>query len=226
MYLIAIETSTDACSAALLSEQGIIDRFEMAPRLHAQRILPMLDALLAQAGIKAAQLDAIAFARGPGAFTGVRIAAGVAQGLALATERPVIAVSTLAAMAQEAMQCADKPQVMAALDARMSEVYWGCYQRDAQGDAVLVMPERVIGPAQVPLPPGEPWYGVGSGWSAYEALLQARLGSLVQGVDPALVPKAHYVAQLALRDFNAGGGVPAERAEPVYLRDQVVRAPT
>jgi tRNA threonylcarbamoyladenosine biosynthesis protein TsaB len=220
MKLLAIETATDACSAALWVDGVLTTRHEVAPREHTRLILPMMDGLLADAGLRLADLDALAFGRGPGAFTGVRIAAAVIQGAAFAADLPVVPVSTLAALAQQGID-AGSPRVLAALDARMDEVYWGAFQADAEGLAVPVGAEQVIAPDAVPIPEGDGWRGVGSGWAAYGDALRARLGNRVTEIDPDVLPAAAEVARLAVRDFAAGLAVPAEQALPVYLRDKV-----
>jgi tRNA threonylcarbamoyladenosine biosynthesis protein TsaB len=224
MKLLAIETATDACSAALWVDGVLTTRHEVAPREHTRLILPMMDALLAEAGLRLSDLDALAFGRGPGAFTGVRIAAAVIQGSAFAADLPVVPVSTLAALAQQGIDAGSR-RVLAALDARMDEVYWGAFQADDQGLAVPVGAEQVIAPDAVPIPEGEGWRGVGSGWAAYEDALRARLGECVSDIDPEALPAAAEVARLAVRDFNAGLAVPAEQALPVYLRDKVAEKP-
>jgi len=224
MKILAIETATEACSAALWIDGALTSRFEVAPREHTRLILPMMDELLAEAGVGLADLDALAFGRGPGAFTGVRIAAAVIQGAAFGAELPVVPVSTLAALAQQGLD-ADAPRVLAALDARMGEVYWGAFEADAEGLAVAVGAEQVITPEAVPVPEGQGWRGVGSGWGTYEQILRERLGDRVGDVDPAAYPGAVEVARLAVRDFAAGLAVSAEQALPVYLRDKVAEKP-
>jgi len=224
MKLLAIETATEACSAALWIDGALTSRYEVAPREHTRLILPMMDDLLAEAGVRLADLDALAFGRGPGAFTGVRIAAAVIQGAAFGAEIPVVPVSTLAALAQHGLD-AGAPRVLAALDARMGEVYWGAFEADAEGLAVAVGPEQVVAPDAVPAPEGQGWCGVGSGWGTYEQILRERLGACVGEVDPAPYPGAVEVARLAVRDFAAGLAVPAEQALPVYLRDKVAEKP-
>ncbi|MGB1311163.1 MAG: tRNA (adenosine(37)-N6)-threonylcarbamoyltransferase complex dimerization subunit type 1 TsaB, partial [Leucothrix sp.] len=147
MKILAIETATEACSAALYHDGGIISRYELAPRKHTQLILPMMDSLLAEAGLSKQALDAIAFGRGPGAFTGLRIAVGVTQGLALALDRPVIPISSLAAMAQQVLDATvDLASAMLdyipAIDARMGEVYWARY-KNVDGQAQLAGDEAI-----------------------------------------------------------------------------------
>lgn len=221
MKLLAIETATDACSAALSIEGEVLERFALAPRGHTELILPMLDEIVAEAGIHLSQLDAIAFGRGPGAFTGVRIAVGVTQGIAFAMDLPVVPVSTLAAVAQGV----GAQRVLVALDARMDEVYWGAYQRSAAGLVSLVGEECVAPPAEVPLPEGGGWRGAGAGWAAYASILPAhcaqRLASPEAGWDSEILPHARDVALLGVAGFAAGQAVSAEQALPVYLRDKV-----
>ena len=218
MRLIALETATEACSAAVWVDGAILERYELAPRRHAALILPMSEAVLAEAGLKATQLDAIAFGRGPGAFTGVRIAVGVAQGIAFAADLPVVPVSTLAALALGAARATGRARIAAALDARMGEVYWGCYVVDGD-DAELLGEERVIAPTMASAPPGE-WFGAGGGWAAHGAALSERL--LVGGWLGECYPRAGDVARLAVAPRRRGDWVSAERGLPVYLRDQVV----
>ncbi|MCR3870483.1 tRNA (adenosine(37)-N6)-threonylcarbamoyltransferase complex dimerization subunit type 1 TsaB, partial [Pseudomonas aeruginosa] len=149
--LLALDTSTEACSVALLHEGRALSHYEVIPRLHAQRLLPMVRDLLDEAGVALSAVDAIAFGRGPGAFTGVRIAIGVVQGLAFALQRPVLAVSDLAILAQRAYREQGAERVAAAIDARMDEVYWGCYQLQ-QGEMRLAGSEAVLPPERVAVP--------------------------------------------------------------------------
>jgi tRNA threonylcarbamoyladenosine biosynthesis protein TsaB len=222
MILLAIETATDACSAALSIDGEIHERFEIAPRAHTELILPMIDELMAAAGITIAQVDAMAFGRGPGAFTGVRIAVGVTQGIAFGADLPVVPVSTLAALAQGAVaQQSQADRVLAALDARMDEVYWGAYRRNAAGMMELDGEECVSAPGEVPLPSGEDWQGVGEGWAAYEAILAGRCGGQIATWDGTCFPRARDVAVLGLVGYQTGLAVSAEQALPVYLRDKV-----
>ena len=217
MIILALETATEACSAALLMDGDSRERFEIAPRGHSELILPMVDELLAEAGISLSRVDGLAFGRGPGAFTGVRIAVGVAQGIAFGADLSVAPVSSLAALAQG--MAAD--QVLAAIDARMGEVYWGAFRRDAEG---LMQPgagECVAAPAQVPAIEGSGWLGAGSGWKSYGEALLGRYPGQVSGHDGAAFPRAASVARLGARVFARGQAVAAEEALPVYLRDQV-----
>jgi tRNA threonylcarbamoyladenosine biosynthesis protein TsaB len=225
LRILAIETATEACSVALLLGHEVRERFEIAPRRHAALLLPHADALLAEAELVAWQLDAIAFGRGPGSFTGLRIAAGVAQGMAFGAELPVVPVSTLAALAQGAAREHGAQQVLAALDARMQEVYWGAYRCGAGGLVEAVGEEAVAAPAQVALPEGRGWSGAGSGWASYAALLAARCGLDAADIHADQQPHAADVARLAVALLQDGAAVPAERARPVYLRDKVADKP-
>jgi tRNA threonylcarbamoyladenosine biosynthesis protein TsaB len=223
--ILAIETATAACSAALYIDGEIEARHALAPRQHAALILPMVESLLASAELAVTGLDALAFGQGPGAFTGVRIAASVAQGIAFAANLPVVPVSTLAALASGAMRETGETHVMAALDARMNEVYWGVYRRDAAGLPVLQGAESVADPAAVPVPEGDRWIAAGSGWDAHAATLMLRAGERVVRALPDLEPQAYDVALLGADLFARGQVAGAANALPVYLRDQVVRAP-
>jgi tRNA threonylcarbamoyladenosine biosynthesis protein TsaB len=219
--ILAIETATSACSAALLVEGEIRERYALAPRQHATLILPMIESLLVEAGITVAQLDAIAFGRGPGSFTGVRIAASVVQGIAFAADRPVVPVSTLAALALGGQRETGQARVLAALDARKDEVYWGSYLYTDDGTLELQGEEVVCAPAAIALPVAGDWIGVGSGWDSYGPLLLQRLGERVVRMVPDLEPRAADVARLSLDAFLQGRTVAPEQAIPVYLRNNV-----
>ncbi|MBV6287218.1 tRNA (adenosine(37)-N6)-threonylcarbamoyltransferase complex dimerization subunit type 1 TsaB [Pseudomonas aegrilactucae] len=215
--LLALDTATEACSVALLHDGKVLSHYEVIPRLHAQKLLPMIQALLAEAGIALSAVDAIAFGRGPGAFTGVRIAIGVVQGLAFALERPVLPVSNLALLAQRALREHGAEQVAAAIDARMDEVYWGCYQQSA-GEMRLLGNEAVLAPEQVSLPAGAggDWFGAGTGWGYAD-----RLPVAVTGQDAGMLPHALDLLTLAQFAWARDEGIAADLAQPVYLRDKV-----
>ena len=218
--ILAIETSSAACSAALSVDGAVEERYALAPRQHAALILPMIESLLAESGSGVGELDAIAFGRGPGSFTGVRIAASIVQGIAFGADKPVIPVSTLAALALGGMRESSGSRVMAALDARKNEVYWGCFEKS--GDAVLLLgDECVCSPAEVPLPAAADWVAAGSGWAAYADVLMQRLGAQVVRVLPDLEPRAGDVARIALGEYQRGRLMKPEEAVPVYLRDNV-----
>lgn len=240
MICLALDASTEACSAALLTGDALIARYELAPRRHAELLLPMVDAVLTDAGVALADCDVLAFGRGPGAFTGLRIAAGVAQGLAFAAALPVAPVSTLAALALaarddalgDAAGNAGGVTVAAAIDARMGEVYWGVYRLsgdDILGTALLLQQEQVCAPDAVALPGIATCIGIGSGWGAHGETLTARCrraGVSVRPVLPQRYPRAAEIARLGRALHAAGGSVEATRALPVYLRDRITRPPS
>lgn len=221
MNILAFDTATEACSAALSINGEMRERYQIAPRQHAQLILGLLDELLNEAGITLAQLDAVAFGRGPGSFIGVRIAAGVVQGVAFAQDLPVVPVSTLAALAQGENQ----PRVLAAIDARMHEVYWAAYERDTSGIVQLLGEEMLTPPNQVRLPSAQQgWYGAGSGWQDDGPGL-GRVIPQITEYRADVYPHARHVAQLGEAGWRQGMAVSAEQAQPVYLRDQVANKP-
>jgi len=222
MNLLAIETATEACSVALIHGDEVIARSELAPRRHAERVLPMADELLAEAGLGKHALDVIAVGRGPGAFTGVRLAVSLAQGMALALDLPVVTVSSLAALALEAPDDGEADTaILAVIDARMGEIYAACYRRDDAGGLVALDDERVCTAESLLLPEARTWQVVGSGWATYEAALRERLGVAPRFADGARYPQAVHVAELAAREFKAGRAQAPEQALPVYLRDKV-----
>jgi tRNA threonylcarbamoyladenosine biosynthesis protein TsaB len=219
MKLLAFETSTEACSVAIHIDGQVLERFDIAPRRHAELALPWAEQLLAEAGISRRQLDAIALGRGPGAFTGVRLGIGLAQGIALGLDLPVLAISTLQVLAQRAPQ--DAARVLASIDARMGEVYAGAFVRSADG-LYAAAAEQLLAPQLLELPAdGLPWYGVGSGWAAAGALLSSRLATRLAGVDAGALPHAADLATLAVAGYARGEALPPERIEPAYLRNNV-----
>jgi tRNA threonylcarbamoyladenosine biosynthesis protein TsaB len=220
LKILALDTSTEACSVALAIDGVVLDDVVLGQQ-HSSRILSMVDALLTEAGLRLDQLDAIAFGRGPGLFTGLRIGTGVVQGLAFGADLPVIRVSSLAALAQ----AQEASHVLTAVDARMSQVYWGAFTRDADGALQLIGQERVAAPEALPLPPAARWLGVGSGWDRYAEALTKRLGTRLESWLPERYPHAREVAALAAIDFKRGQVVAPEQALPVYVRDQVARKP-
>lgn len=220
--ILAVDTATENCSVALILDGQVISRSEVAPREHTMKILPMVDEVLAEGGIRLPQLDALAFGRGPGSFTGVRIGIGIAQGLAFGADLPMIGVSTLAAMSQAGYRMNGAEHVAAAIDARMSEVYWGMYQRQADGDWSTFGDECVIVPAHLTEqtePSEHTWLKVGTGWEAYQDELQAL--PLTTSESGILFPEAQDMAMLAQFAFVRGETVGAENASPIYLRDTV-----
>jgi tRNA threonylcarbamoyladenosine biosynthesis protein TsaB len=218
--LLAIDTATEQCSVALLHKGVSLHRGVQTPRGHAELVLPMVQELMAEAGLGFAQLDAIAFGRGPGAFTGVRIAIGVAQGLAYAADLPVLPISNLAAVAQQGvMHLAPGTQLLVCMDARMGEVYSGLFVVGDDGLVVPVGVEQVCPPERIDVAPTTLATGLGTGFRAYP-LLRERYAALNLRDDA--LPHASDVALLAQRDWHAGLAVSPADAAPVYLRDQVV----
>lgn len=220
--ILAVDTATENCSVALMVGNDVISRCEYAPREHTTKILPMVDTVLAEGGLKLNQLDALAFGRGPGSFTGVRIGIGIAQGLAFGADLPMLGVSTLAAMAQGSYRLHQSEQVLAAIDARMGEIYWGQYQRQDDGDWLVVDNELVIRPEglveQFSADNGI-WLTAGTGWESYaEPLAQLKV-QMEKGA--VLYPDSQDMVHLAKFALARGEAVDAEHASPVYLRDTV-----
>lgn len=222
MKLLAVETATEACSAALFIDGDVIERFQLAPREHTLLIIPMLDSLMTEAAITLEDLDALAFSRGPGSFTGLRIATGVIHGIAFGMELPVVPISTLAALAQDCFDRSNAKIAFAAMDARMGEVYWGVYQRDEQNFARLIGAETV-GPAAHVACPDVTGFAIGSGWKDYREVLKLRLEGKIETIDADYLPKASAVARLGVLGFKQGQAVSVEQARPVYLRDNVAK---
>lgn len=225
--LLAIDTSSDACSVALQQGSDTLFRFTDQARKHAEQVLPMVEELLAEAGMALGQLDAIAFGRGPGSFTGLRIAAGTVQGLAFGADLPVVPVSSLMGLAQRAWRENGWQNVHAAFDARMGEVYWGSWQRQPNGDWQLRGQECVSAPTQLLQSAGiefeDGWCGAGSGW-LYRDVLEPIVGSL-QHCDAQLLPHALDLLPLAQHAFAQGTIIRAEQVVPVYLRNDVAAKP-
>lgn len=185
--------------------------------------MPMVRGLLAEQGLKPSDLDALGFARGPGSFTGVRIATGVVQGLAWGLGLPVVPVSSLETVALgaiEALKVGEDEGIAVAFDARMSELYWGCF-RNRSGFPALLGEERVCSASRVVLESGiVRWSGAGQGWG-FRADMPDEVSNQIYSVDEALIPRASWVARLAAVKFSNGLAVPAEQAQPVYIRDEV-----
>ena len=225
MKILAIETATEACSAALLVDGRTIERHRLAPREHNRLILPMVESVLAEAGLAVQQLDALVFGRGPGSFTGVRIAAGVVQGIAFGADLPVVPVSTLAALAEDALAETGMGRAYACIDARMGEVYWGVYGRGVRGYAELLGEEAVLPAELVVFPEDSGGVGIGSGWSTYGAALRERLGRRALAVLADRFPRAGTIARLGAEAFRQGVSLAPEQALPVYIRDNVAKKP-
>ena len=216
MKILALETSTEYCSVALDLDGEIIERFGLVGQKHSELLIAMLADLLRDTKVKLADLDGIAFGAGPGSFTGVRIACGATQGLALGAGLPVIGVCTLQALAQ----AANHTRVIAALDARMGEIYHAAYEKRQAGWTTVSEP-RLCKPEDSPAVVGTDWFGAGSGFSAYGEALKRRYAGQLQGADDAAVPHAAAIAVLAAVGFSQGLGADAAQALPLYLRDKV-----
>ena len=229
MNLLALDTSSEGCSVALLrrdlGDRGgeLTFRSEYAPRGHTRLVMPMIRELLKEGGLAPTDLDALAFACGPGSFTGLRIATGVVQGLAYGLNIPVVPVSSLQAVAAEALERFDAAEgdgVAVAFDARMGEVYWACFECRS-GKPELLADEQVCPPERVSLSPGlSRWWAAGAGWRL-RSQFPTEVTGAVQDVDDSLLPQASRVALLAAASFALRGGVTAAEAQPVYVRDEV-----
>ncbi len=227
MNYLALDASTEACSVALQLDSKIYASYELCPQSHSLRLLPMIDDLLKEAGIELADIDGLIFGQGPGSFTGVRIGVGVAQGLAFSANLPVVGVSSLQAMAQQAYIKHGEKQVVAAIDARMSEVYNGYYTLDednimqAQQYEAVTPPEHLA--EQLSDVVNGPFYAVGTGWDAYAEKLDEQLSALrINAASPAILfPNAEAMLAIGVVKLEKGQGVSAEEAQPVYVRDTV-----
>lgn len=221
--ILALDTATDACSAALLLDDDLwLERFAVTPREHTHRILPMVDSLLSEGGITLDRLDALAFGRGPGSFTGVRIGIGIAQGLALGANLPLIGVSTLATLAEGAWRQTGACQVLTAIDARMGEVYWAAYRRQKAGVWLSEKCEGVLAPADLAALNADLtgcWATAGTGWKTYPMLLHHDGLQLITGAT--LLPSARDMLALALHHYRYGVSQPVALAEPIYLRNEI-----
>ncbi|MEX2480322.1 MAG: tRNA (adenosine(37)-N6)-threonylcarbamoyltransferase complex dimerization subunit type 1 TsaB [Gammaproteobacteria bacterium] len=215
MNLLALETATDACSVALRCGNAVHARHCIAPRRHTELVIGMLDEVLAEAAVERAAIDVVAYGHGPGSFTGVRIAATLAQGIALARELPVVAVSSLAALAAGAQRRGHRGRIVAALDARRGEIYAATFSA-ASGSLQRLGPDAVFAPEALLLPGGGDWLAVGNAWEVYAARLPAALNALAR--DAIVYPDAIDIAALAVDEFAAGRGRAAEAALPLYLR--------
>lgn len=226
LNILALDTSGDACSIALLlKDHRILTKEKIMPAQQSTWILPFIETLLNEAALSLSELDALAFGCGPGSFTGLRIAAGVTQGLAFGANLPVVPISTLRALAEGAHRQTASDVVLSVIDARMQEVYWGVYQWDSeQNSMVAVIEDSVSGVSHVVLPTElntSSCAGVGSGWQVYLDALQHKTGIPFIRINAEAYPKAEDIARLAVNDYHAGRTVSAEQALPVYLRDTV-----
>jgi tRNA threonylcarbamoyladenosine biosynthesis protein TsaB len=219
MKLLAIDTSSNACSVALLIDDEIKSIHEIVPMQQTQKILPIIDGLLRESYLTLNQLDAIAFGCGPGSFTGVRISTSVAQGIGFAMDLPLIPISSLAALAQAAYADLGWKNLLVGVDARVQEVYWGAYQINEQGLAQLIGKELVCPPEEVILPSEKDWYGVGNAWSIYRD--QIHYNPIK--TDISRTPLATGILTLAQKKYANRELISSEEASPTYLRDNVAK---
>ena len=222
MKLLAIDTSSLACTVGLLDGESIVARYEEQPREHTRILMPMVADVLAEAGLELGDLDGIALGNGPGSFIGMRIGAAVAQGLAHGAGLPVVPVSSMAAVAQSAG--GPGQTVVVAQDAHMSQVYLGIYRREADGLARATSPECLHDPAPIAADFDAPATAAGAGFERYPALLEANRDRL-EGAPEVLYPHARGVLALAAAAFADGGAIDPADLRPAYLRDQVAKKP-
>lgn len=224
MKFLAIDTVTEACSVALWLDGEICTQEEVVYQQHTERVLPMVQALLATTETSLSQLDALVFDRGPGSFTGLRIGAGVTQGLALGMDRPVIPISSLATLAQGAWRQDHQPQVLACIDARQAEVYWAGFRLE-QETMITVAGEQIGSAASIRINIDQPWFGVGTGFGRYADELAALPGVTWLGTQPQRYPLAQDMFPLALVAWQQQQWVQPADAIPIYLRDNVATPP-
>lgn len=217
--LLAIESTTLACSVALQHGQAVLHRHEVVQRTHAQLVLPWIEALLADAGIALTDLDGITFGAGPGGFTGIRIATGVVQAIALAHDLPVMPISSLQALAQWSMDQSGARQVITAQDAKMGQVYWAAYKAGQDGLAEVVIPDQLCEPTNMPAPAEGDWLAAGDAWQVYPAMLDA-CADVRLNESEIIYPHAQALLKIANKLLTNKQVVSAEHALPIYLRNK------
>jgi len=216
LKILALDASTEYLSLALWLD-GKVESLDMhAGQTHSQIILPKIRELLDASNLQMRDINGIAFGEGPGSFTGLRISCGVAQGLAFGANIPVVAVSTLLSLAH----ASGRDKVIACLDARMGEVYFAAYENSAEGWKEISAP-GLYKPESLPALPSDGWVGVGSGWDAYAEPLQSAYQSQLAECLTGKYPSASAMAELSVSRFEAGLGLPAAQAAPVYIRNKV-----
>lgn len=219
MNILAIDTSTSACSLGLQVGDTMHLQMEQLGRSHSREILPRIDALLTQAGVSRQSLDLLVFGKGPGSFTGLRIAAGMVQGLGYGLDIPVVPVSTLACMAQGRYRRHADEHVMVAQHARMNEVFYGAFEV-VEGIATLIGKEQVCDAGQVPMLPPAHWTGIGDGWHLRDSL-EVAAGQKMHAIESESYPEPEDLLRLGMHEFAEGRSIPAMQARPEYLREQV-----
>jgi len=221
LKLLAIDTTSEACSAALLYQQTIVERYEVAPRQQSQLILPMMQSLLDAAELQLSDLDALAFTRGPGSFTGIRIAASIIQASALVADLPVVLVSSLQCLAQGAHREFQTEQVFTAIDARMNEIFCANYRLGKDAIMHACETEKLINPERLQSISLTDFIGVGSGWDQYHSILTSKSKHQLRQWVPQRYPRAYDVAVIASWSYQRGEVVSAAEALPTYLREKV-----
>lgn len=221
MNLLALDTSSAACSASLMLKDKMKTLYELTPRGHSDLILTMCDQLLAEEKLLPSQLDGIAFGRGPGSFTGLRIASGVTQGIAFSANLPIIPISSLAALAHKTHIENKQNNILVAMDAKMQEVYWGAFKFDA--GKLVHSAEGLCQPSALPIATDVKWFAVGDAWTTYQACFSEQLVARIVGFDTDSLPSAENIAYLAQQNLIDGKTYPPEKAVPVYLRNNVAK---
>ena len=223
MKLLALDTSSDACSVSLQLGEDVIENHVVGAREHTRILVPMIRGVLEEAAVALAELDAIVLGNGPGSFIGMRIGASVAQGLAHGAGINIVPVSSLLAVAEETMASEGADHVVVAQDARMSELYLGAFDRDEEGRARLQSPERIV-PADHSLAAPARFTPAGAGWARYPELAAANTAAILAS-SVVEVPRSRYLLPAAARDLAAGQAIPPDRIEPAYLRNKVAQKP-
>ena len=221
LRILAIDTATEACSVALSIDGVISERYEVAGREHTQKLMPQVASLLADAGVNFSQLDGIACGIGPGSFAGLRIGVGYVKGLALALDRPVFGVSSLAMLALRALRETGAERALAAIDARMGEVYFCAYRASAEAGVVALAAPQVCAPSKVPAQDSARYVATGSGWATHAPALLSVIGVTPVAIHADALPQASDALRLALPELAAGRGISADALVPLYLRDKV-----
>ncbi len=218
MRILAFDTSSVACSVALLDGDRISVSHQIAPMQHAQLILSMIDELLVSHSLTLSSLDAISYGVGPGSFTGIRIASSLAQGLAYPSQKPLIPISSLAAIAQTAYEEKRWTNLLVAVDARMARIYWASYAVNEENLVSLQAEEQCCTPEEIIIPEHDQWYGVGDAWSIYREKLNERLPIVPLAIEPSILPNAKAILTLAQYQYKQNNWQSAFDAHPVYLR--------
>ncbi len=218
--ILALDSSTEACSCALAIDGKVFESFEILPRLHTQHILPMIQNLMLEHSLNYSELDAIAVGSGPGSFTGLRIAAGVAQGIAFGAELDVIPVSTLASLAQQSLKSEAK-HILTCLDARIGEVYWAIYSK-TENKIQLVGQEQLTMPEMIDIKLTGACYGVGNGMNFIDKMPE-HIQSAISSFDSGVYPRAAAIAELAQGYLDQGRCIKPEDFSPTYLRNKVTQ---